>query len=185
MCLHTCSYLFPALSVLLFDLLLEGWKLSINLNLENEYIFSVSVYVQGLNRYIYMYLQMILQIFLDSNEKMGFLQKGSETYLKGSGRCSWLMVIWSISLLCCAGDKWMAAMCMNVHDTQALFHDFLLLNLWRHDKVKFQQKGFYSWRNLADTTFANLSWIICCLLAYLFHATPPFCQINERGCSRH
>lgn len=32
-------------------------------------------------------------------------RKRTETYLKGSGRCSWRIVILSISLLCCAGDK--------------------------------------------------------------------------------
>lgn len=146
-------------------------------------IFSFNICVQGLNKYIQIYS---LNLWgFKWKDGLSSERKRTETYLKGSGRCSWLIVIWSISLLCCAGDKWMAAICTNVHDPQALVHDFLLINLRRRDKVKFQQKGFYSWRNLADTTFATLSWIICCRHAYLFHPTPPYCQINEKGCSRH
>lgn len=77
-CLQTCSYLFPAFSVLLFDLLLEGWKLSTNFNRENEYFFFQ--YLCAGFKQIHTY-KFILKIFQDSNEKMGFLQKEKELKL--------------------------------------------------------------------------------------------------------
>ena len=107
--LWTCSYIFPVCLVLLFEGIFEDVsKQKYQTSSRLPFFLAVFTWRVWSNMYIWIY-PLGLSGFRWRAE-FSLERKRTETYLKGSGRYSWLIVILSISLLCCAGDKWIAAM---------------------------------------------------------------------------